>query len=48
MLVRGGSKVALNGALAGVYNCNVVYREVLILVVGMGFFGVSFGLLVFF
>ncbi len=29
MLVRGGSKAALNGAPAGVYTSNVVYREVL-------------------
>ncbi|CAM6001781.1 unnamed protein product [Sphagnum balticum] len=29
VLVRGGSKAALNGAPAGVYTSNVVYREVL-------------------
>ncbi len=29
VLVRGGSRAALNGALAGVYTKNVVYREVL-------------------
>jgi len=29
VLVRGGSRAALNGALAGVYTSNVVYREVL-------------------
>ncbi|CAN5960224.1 unnamed protein product [Sphagnum jensenii] len=29
VLVRGGSRAALNGAPAGVYTSNVVYREVL-------------------
>jgi len=29
VLVRGGSRVALNGAPTGVYTSNVVYREVL-------------------
>jgi hypothetical protein len=29
VLVRGGSRAALNGAPAGVYTNNVVYREVL-------------------
>jgi hypothetical protein len=29
VLVRGGSKAALNGAPAGVYTSNVVYRKVL-------------------
>jgi len=29
VLVWGGSRAALNGAPAGVYTCNVVYREVL-------------------
>jgi ATP-dependent DNA helicase PIF1 len=29
VLVRGGSRAALNGALVGVYTTNVVYREVL-------------------
>jgi hypothetical protein len=29
VLVRGGSRAALNGALAGVYTSNLVYREVL-------------------
>ncbi|KAH8970245.1 hypothetical protein BDL97_02G079000 [Sphagnum fallax] len=29
VLVRGGSRAALNGALASVYTSNVVYREVL-------------------
>jgi ATP-dependent DNA helicase PIF1 len=29
VLVRGGNRAALNGALAGIYTNNVVYREVL-------------------
>ncbi len=29
VLVRGGTRAAMNGALAGVYTSNVVYREVL-------------------
>jgi len=29
VLVRGGSRAALNGAPVGVYTSNVVYREVL-------------------
>jgi ATP-dependent exoDNAse (exonuclease V) alpha subunit len=29
VLVRGGSRAALNGAHTGVYTSNVVYREVL-------------------
>jgi ATP-dependent DNA helicase PIF1 len=29
VLVRGGSRAALNGAPAGVYTSNVVYRKVL-------------------
>jgi len=29
VLVRGGSRATLNGAPAGVYTSNVVYREVL-------------------
>jgi ATP-dependent DNA helicase PIF1 len=29
VLVRGGNKTALNGAPAGVYTSNVVYRKVL-------------------
>jgi len=29
VLVRGGSRVTLNGAPVGVYTNNVVYREVL-------------------
>ncbi len=29
MLVRGGSRAVLNGAPAGIYTSNLVYREVL-------------------